>query len=155
MRKFLKIILPPFIGCAGYFLAVRYSGVYFQLQIGDMGGGNLQAFMAYYRYFLPLLFVVAVLTQGLSVVPIWNRTISYQKNISKLLDLVGLIFVCVLFAGGISYMISETHRQFIHLTVFMTAIQMAYWLVDMMILYLLSLKKKTTHVASASENEQS
>src|ERR1700749_3442988 len=101
MKKLLMVILPPLIGIAGYFVAVRYSGVYFRLRTDEMGEGTVQSFMAYYRYFLPLLFVVAVLTQATIVLPIWNKARNYQKIYSKLLDLVGLIFICLLFAAGI------------------------------------------------------
>src|ERR1700749_1584654 len=107
MRKLLMVILPPFIGIAGYFIAVRYSGVYFQLRIDEMGGGTVQSFMAYYRYFMPLLLVVAILTQATIVLPIWNKARNYQKISSKLLEGVSLVYICMIFAAGISYLLAD------------------------------------------------
>lgn len=143
MRKLLMVILPPLIGIAGYFIAVRYSGVYFQLSTDEMGEGTVQSFMAYYRYFLPLLFVVAVLTQAVIVLPIWNKARNYQKFSSKLLDLVSLVYICLILAGGIGYVISDPKHNFHHfvsVALFMTAVQVGYWLIDLLILYLLSPK---------------
>lgn len=138
------VILPPLIGIAGYFIAVRYSGVYFQLRIDEMGEGTVKSFMAYYRYFMPLLLVVAVLTQAVIVVPIWNKVRNYQKFSSKLLDLVSLIYICLLFAAGISYLISDpahNFHHFINVGLFMTAVQLVYWMIDLLLLYLLSPEK--------------
>ncbi len=145
MRKLLMVILPPFIGIAGYFIAVRYSGEYFQLRIDEMGEGTVKSFMAYYRYFLPLLFVVAVLTQAVVVLPIWNKARQYQKVMSKALDLVSLVFICLIFAAGISYLITDPKQHnfshFENVTWFMTAVQLGYWMIDLLLLYLLSPKK--------------
>ncbi len=144
MRKLLMIILPPLIGIAGYFIAVRYSGVYFDLRTDEMGDGTIHSFMAYYRYFMPLLLVIAILTQAVVVLPIWNKARKYQNVWSKLLDLVSLVYICFIFAGGISYLITDTQhglRHFLHVTLFMTAVQLGYWMIDLLILYLLSPKK--------------
>jgi hypothetical protein len=157
MRKLLMVILPPFIGIAGYFIAVRYSGVYFDLRIDEMGEGTVKSFMAYYRYFLPLLFVVAVLTQAVIVLPIWNKARNYQKVWSKLLDLFSLLFICLVFAGGISYLITDPQHDmhhFLHVTFFMTGVQVGYWVVDLLILYLLS-PKKTKAVSELKEIDTS
>jgi len=48
MRSLLKVLLPPFIGFGAYFLAVRYSSVYFALQIDKLGEGTVESFMAYF-----------------------------------------------------------------------------------------------------------
>jgi hypothetical protein len=153
MRKFLMVILPPFVGIAGYFIAVRYSGVYFQLRIDQMGEGTIQSFMAYYRYFLPLLFVVAVLTQAVIVLPIWNKARNYQKISSKLVDLISLVYICLLFSAGISYLITDPQHNlhhFVHVGLFMTFVQLGYWMIDLLLLYLLSPKK----VVAVTETEK-
>lgn len=147
------VILPPFIGIAGYFVAVRYSGVYFDLRMDEMGEGTVHSFMAYYRYFMPLLLVIAILTQAVVVLPIWNKARNYQKTWSKVLDLVSLVYICMIFAGGISYLIADPQHDFHHffyVALFMTAVQLGYWAVDLLILYLLSPKK----AAAVSEAEE-
>jgi hypothetical protein len=143
--KFLKVILPPLIGFALYFLMVRYSGVYFNLQIGDIGEGTVEGFMAYYRYSLPLLLVVGMLTQLLIVLPLWERARRYQSSIAKVADMIGLLFICVLFAAGISYMISDPMHNFhlfVNTALFMTAVQVGYWIVNFLILFLLGPRLK-------------
>jgi hypothetical protein len=142
MRSLLKVILPPLVGFAAYFIAIRYSSVYFTLRIDEMGEGTITAFMAYYRYFLPLLFTVAMLTQFLIVVPIWDRV--FLRSITgKLISLLILCLICVLFAAGISYAIWDKQSGVEHVErvcVFMTIVQLVYWTVDLCILHLLTKK---------------
>lgn len=156
MRKFLMVILPPFIGIAGYFVAVRYSGVYFNLRTDEMGEGTIKSFMAYYRFFLPLLFVVAVLTQAVIVLPIWNKARHYQKFSSKLVDIISLVYICLLFSGGISYLITDPandFHHFVHVGLFMTFVQLGYWMIDLLLLYLLSPKKIIPVTETEKEEE--
>ena len=140
MKKLLKILLPPFVGFAIYFLMVRYSSVYFSLRINEMGEGNLLAFMAYYRYLLPLLFTVSVLTQLLIIIPIWNN-VKDKSTTGKVWASVSLLVVCLLFAAGMSYAIwdkSEGIHHLLKLFTFMTAVQLVYWMINLFILRLLN-----------------
>jgi len=132
MKKLFKIVLPPFIGFSLYFLGVRYSPEYFNLTIGEIGTGTLAGFMAYYKYTLPLLFVIAILTQVLIIIPIWNSVIM-RHTAARLTALIVLVFVCIIFAGGISYLIWDktTGAHFLIRTfLFMTAVQLVYWLIN-------------------------
>lgn len=150
------IILPPLIGIAGYFVAVRYSGDYFDLRTDEMGEGTVHSFMAYYRYFMPLLLMIALLTQATLVVPFWNKARAYQKTGSKLLDLLGLLFICLLFAFGLSYLISDPQhnfKHFVNVALFMTGVQLGYWFIDLLILYLLSPKMTSSAVETEEEKE--
>ena len=139
MKKLLRILLPPFAGFAVYFLMVRYSSFYFSLRIDEMGGGNLLAFMAFYRYLLPLLFAVAVLTQLLIAIPVW-RGLKEKSTAGKVWEAVSLIFVCLVFAAGISYAIWDKQSGVHHLMLlfaFMSAVQLVYWVINLLILRLL------------------
>ncbi|WP_426671723.1 hypothetical protein ACPPVU_10845 [Mucilaginibacter sp. McL0603] len=151
MRKLLKVILPPLIGFAVYFIAIRYSSVYFTLRIDEMGEGTITAFMAYYRYFLPLLFTVAVLTQLLIVVPIWDR-VFLKSTTGKFISSLILCLICILFAAGISYTIWDKQSGVDHVIkvgLFMTAVQLVYWAVNLFVLYLLT--KKPEQAAEVTE----
>ena len=142
MRKLLKVLLPPFIGFVVYFLAIRYSSEYFTLRIDEMGEGTIEAFMAYFRYFMPLLFIVAILTQLLIVVPVWDR-VFLRSNRGKFISLLILCLICLLFAAGISYAIWDKASGEWHLIkvfVFMTAVQLIYWFVNLVVVYLLAKK---------------
>jgi hypothetical protein len=138
MKKLIKVILPPFVGFALYFLAIRYSPEYFSLSIGEIGQGDLVAFMAYYRYALPLLFVIAVLTQLLIVKPIWDR-VKIKPTAAKIRTTIIVIFICLVFAWLISYPISDPalgKMHFYKLFGFFTVVQLLYWLINVFILYL-------------------
>ena len=140
MRKLLKILLPPFVGFLVYFLAVRYSPVYFNLRIDEIGMGNLESFIAFYRYSLPLLFVVAILTQILIVIPI-HRFLHGAKILLQLAVSFDMFLICLLFATSISYAIWDTTTGKNHLyklIAFMTAVQFIYWLINLVILNLLN-----------------
>jgi len=105
-----------------------------------MGEGNLVAFMAYYRYLLPLLFTVSVLTQLLIIIPIWNN-VKDKTTTGKVWASVSLLVVCLLFAAGMSYAIwdkSEGIHHLLKLFTFMTAVQLAYWMINLFILRLLN-----------------
>lgn len=114
--------------------------MYFTLQMDKLGVGDLKSFMAFYRYTLPLLFVVAVLTQLLVVMPVWNSM--HNKTIAdKINVIVDLCFICLVFAFGISYAIWDPvtgTNGLIKLAGFMTAVQLVYWFIDLLILYLLA-----------------
>ncbi|MBV8388518.1 MAG: hypothetical protein JO080_01825 [Mucilaginibacter sp.] len=144
MRSLLKVLLPPFIGFGAYFLAVRYSSVYFTLRIDKLGEGTIESFMAYFKLFMPLLFVVAVLTQHLIVVPIWDR-VFLRSNRGKFISSLILCFICLLFAGFISYCIWDRRSgvgHVIKVCAFMTAVQLVYWTVNLFVLYFLDNKPR-------------
>jgi len=139
MKKLLKTLLPPFVGFAVYFTVIRYSSFYFSLRIDEMGEGNLLAFMAYYRYLLPLLFTVSVLTQLLIVIPIWD-SVNRNSNTGKICASVSLVFVCLLFAAGMSYAIWDKSDGVHHLIMmfsFMAAVQLVYWAINLLTLIII------------------
>ena len=108
-----------------------------------MGGGDIISFMSYYRYTLPLLFIDGLLTQWLIAVPVWDSIIN-RSAAYKVTAFIGLIFICTLFSFGISYIIWDELngvQRLIKLTGFMTAIQLVYWLINVLVLTLLSRSK--------------
>ena len=119
-----------------------------------MGEGTITAFIAYYRFFLPLLFTVAVLTQLLIIVPIWDR-VFLRSNAGKFFSLLILCLVCALFAAGISYVIwdpSSGAHHLISVCLFMTAVQLIYWGVNLLVLYFLTKKPaQSTEIPDSTE----
>ncbi len=104
-----------------------------------MGEGTLRSFMAFYKYFLPLLFVIGLFTQLLVIVPVWDYLIvkpwPYKVN-----AIVDLGFVCLLFAAAISYTIwdmADGSHHFITLLVYMLAAQLIYWFINLLALLLI------------------
>jgi len=152
MRSLLKVLLPPFVGFVAYFLAVRYSSVYFALRIDKLGEGTVESFMAYFKYFMPLLFVVAVLTQYLIVVPVRNR-VFLKSNTGKFISVLILSLICVLFAAFISYCIWDRQSSRWHVVkvcAFMTGVQLVYWTVNLVVLSFLT--KKPEPIAEETEH---
>ncbi|HZX59344.1 MAG TPA: hypothetical protein VFE54_11485 [Mucilaginibacter sp.] len=142
MRKFLKVFMPPLIGFTAFFVAVRYGSQYNSLRLDEMGEGTLRSFMAYYRYFWPLLFIVGLITQVLIVVPIWYRVKAKAAG-PKMLSFFILCLVCLLFAVVISYIIWEKQsglHHLIKLCIFMTGIQVIYWMMDILTMALLNVR---------------
>lgn len=140
MRKLLKIFLPPFVGFALFFVGIRYSSIYFTLRPDEMGAGDLASFMAFYRYLLPLLFTVAVLTQILIIVPAW-RSVQGKPAWLKINAFFDLSCICLLFALGIAYTIWDTHTGTIHLfktMAFLFSVQMVYWIINLFTLKMIS-----------------
>ena len=139
MKKLLKVLLPPFIGFSLYFIGVRYSPDYFDLNIGQIGTGTLAGFMAFYKLALPLLFTIAVLTQLLIVIPVWNRVLT-RSRAGVVWALIWLLLICIIFAGGISYLIWDTATGTHHLVItflFMTAVQLGYWAINLITLIII------------------
>jgi hypothetical protein len=132
MKKLLKVLLPPFIGFFLYFIAIRYSSHYFDLNIGQIGTGSLEGFMAYYRYALPLLFIVAILTQLLIVVPVWNKVLLKPAS-ARFWAIFSFVFVCLIMAAALSYPIWDKVTGVHHLLkifLFMSAVQLVYWTIN-------------------------
>ncbi|MBS1530758.1 MAG: hypothetical protein JSU01_10645 [Bacteroidetes bacterium] len=138
MKKLLKVVIPPFIGFSLYFIAVRYSPYYFELKPDEMGSGNLQSFMSYYRYCVPLLSVVGLLTQLLIAVPVWD-SVSKKGASAKWVAALIVCFICFVLAALIAYamwdMISRKHL--LKLCLFMTGVQIVYWIVNILLLYII------------------
>jgi hypothetical protein len=104
-----------------------------------MGNGTIKSFMAYYRYTMPLLFAIAVLTQYLIINPVWNHLQGKPKT-TKIIEAVSFWFICLLFAIGLSYPITENFSHLTRMVGFMTVVQTIYWIIDLFILHLLTNK---------------
>lgn len=136
MKRLLKILLPPFIAFTVFFIAVRYSPFYFKLRPDEMGDGDLQSFMSYYRYLLPLCFVTAILTQVLIFIPIWNKVIDKPVRV-KVIAFLAMCFVCLVLSAAIAYAMWDNFSR-IHLEklcLFMTTVQIVYWVMNIGVMY--------------------
>ncbi len=142
MKRLLKILLPPFIAFTVFFIAVRYSPFYFELRPDEMGDGDLQSFMSYYRYLLPLCFVTGVLTQVLIFIPIWNRVIDRSVR-TKVVAFLAICLVCLVLSACIAYAMWDnfSRRHLVKLCLFMTGVQIAYWMINIAVMHLIDRKQ--------------
>ena len=145
MKKLFKIFVPPTVAFLLYFIAVRYSPYYFTLRIDSMGDGKLQSFMSFYRYLFPLIFVTGILTQLLLFIPIWNK-VAHSSDRIKWFAFIGCCFLCFILGSLVAYAIwDEVSRKHLYkLCLFLTGVQVIYWIINIAITHLLENKFKQT-----------
>jgi hypothetical protein len=154
MRTFLPLLI-AFMGFAVFVIVSAYTRA---MQVGDMGEGNVHAFMACFYYCWPLYFICAILTQWIIIVPVWEAFV-LRSAIGALLTFVIVGIVCTLAAAGVAYFIWDDQSGYdslIGLTTIMLMIQLAYWAVNFFILYLVTgkavkLKRETKQEPVAAE----
>ncbi|GAA3983936.1 hypothetical protein [Mucilaginibacter dorajii] len=141
----MKTFLPVIIAFMGFALFVIVSDFTRAMQIGDMGEGNIHAFMACFYYCWPLYFVVAILTQWIIIKPVWNAIVLHSA-LGALTTFIIVAVVCALAAGGVAYFIWDENAGYDNLTwlaTIMLFIQLAYWGVNFFIMFLVTGKTVT------------
>jgi hypothetical protein len=134
----MKTFLPPFVAFIVFGVIVLLNSFMFPMDIGDMGRGNLHAFMACFYYCWPLYFITALLMQGVIVTSVWDGVdgwIVWKKDIVVMV----VCLVCLIFAFGIAYMIwdkSTGYWNLAGLTFIMLMVQLAYWIINSSIMIL-------------------
>ena len=144
----MKTFLPPFIAFVAFAVIVWLQSLIHPMLVGDMGKGNLHAFMACFYFCFPLYFLTALFTQGLIVVPIWNGWV-YGSAIAKLLGFLITCVGCFIAAGILSYLIWDKatgYSNFIGPALIMYLIQMAYWLINFFVMLLFNAPVKVEPV---------
>ena len=139
MKKLLKILLPPFIGLLVFSVSINRNVFNITQKLYVMGLGEITSFTIFYRYTLPLLYVIAVLTQLLVINPIW-RMLRRKTAADRINLIVDLFFICLTFSLGIAYTIWDRAAgtdKLIGLTVFFLTVQVVYWFVNLLVMYLI------------------
>ncbi|MDP9048508.1 MAG: hypothetical protein M3N14_10245 [Bacteroidota bacterium] len=143
MKKLLKIFLPPFAGFAIFAALIKFGPLAKHIGgLPDIGNETLYGLMDYFKIFAPLLFLTALLTQLLIIIPLWRKILSRAHRLLNI-----LIFVCsitTILSAGISYVIwdkSTGAGHLISIFLFMSAVQVFYWIVNFGVLYLLDKKE--------------
>ena len=109
-----------------------------------MGKGDLHSFIACFYYFGPLFFVVALLTQWLIVIPLFN---GFDTVAAKLLGITDLLTACLFAAATFAYAIWDSIDgldSYISLFSKLTMIQLAYWAMNLLVMFLFSARSKKT-----------
>ncbi len=147
--------MPPFIILGIFYILVRFSPYYFSLRADAMGDGKLQSFMSYFRYLLALIFATSVLTQLLIFLPIWNSLKERSVKVRILTFLSGCL-ICFLFAGLIAYAMWDAYsvKHLIKLCLFMTGVQVIYWMLNIGMIYLIEIKNAQTKVLTKEKSTE-
>jgi hypothetical protein len=140
--RFLKVIVPPLVAFFVFAVVIKYNPLHHSFEgLSDIGDGSAAGLIAYYKIFAPFQFVIAVLTQYLIILPLWDKILVRHKAAIGIF--IGITIVCLIAAGGIAYMIWDRAvgtEHLIHIGLFMTGVQLFYWLVNFLVLLLLDLK---------------
>jgi len=135
----MKVFLPPFAGFVVFAVIVLLQSIIYPIHLGDMGQGNLHAFMACFYYFWPLYFITALLTQWVIVLPLWEVAHSWSM-VGKDATVTAVGLVCAAFAAGVAYIIWDKQTGLYHLAsmaILMLLIQLAYWVINFFMLGLI------------------
>jgi quinol-cytochrome oxidoreductase complex cytochrome b subunit len=99
--------------------------------------------MAYFHLFWLLLLAVGILTQYLIIVPLWdNKAVKSLK--ARVIIGICIAVICIAFAGAISYIIwdpTEGREPLLSFWWYLSEIQLVYWVVTFIILYLMDRHK--------------
>jgi len=150
----MKTFLPPFVAFVVFGVIVVLNSFIFPMHIGDMGKGNLHAFMACFYYCWPLYFITALLTQFVVVTSVWNAVEHWTVWKKDILVII-LSTICLISAAGIAYVIWDRktgYPNLIGLTFIMLMVQLAYWIINSFIMILFKsgrIKLPHTHKQAA------
>ncbi|GAA4085712.1 hypothetical protein [Mucilaginibacter panaciglaebae] len=156
MFKYLvKIILPPLVAFWLFAGFIKFTTFFHYVDIKHIGEDSVYGLIAYYKIFAPGQILIAVLTQFLIVMPLWNKVLAKPKSA---INLFGVMFlVCLVLAFGLAYIIWDPLTKVNHLLeigFFMMGVQLFYWIINFLLLCLLDWKLlKTTKPEPQVETE--
>jgi sterol desaturase/sphingolipid hydroxylase (fatty acid hydroxylase superfamily) len=143
MRKLLKVLLPVLIDFGIFGAVVKYNMPDHPMKLIEIGNGDLYSLMAYFHLFWLLLLAVGILTQYLIIVPLWdNQAVKSLK--ARVIIGICIAVICIAFAGAISYIIwdpTEGQEPLLSFWWYLSEIQLVYWVVTFIILYLMDRHK--------------
>jgi predicted permease len=118
---------------------IKYNPLHHNFEgLSDIGEGSASGLISYYKIFAPLQFIIAVLTQYLIIMPLWDRILRKHKSAFTVFTCV--ILVCAIAAAGLSYVIWDRTmgaEHLKHITLFMTGVQVLYWAINFLMLAIL------------------
>lgn len=142
MFKYLvKLVLPPLFAFWSFAVLIKYSPVFHRVGTASLGEDSVYGLISYYKIFAPAQIAIALLTQILIAIPLWKKIIASRAAAISIFCV--LVLLCAIFAFGIAYAIWDptTGRgRLLDIGCFMTAVQLYYWTINFLLLYLLDWK---------------
>jgi hypothetical protein len=151
MKYLIKLILPPLIAFWAFALFIKYTPFFHHIDgLSNLGEDSVYGLIAYYKIFAIGQIAIAELTQFLIVMPLWNKILAKPRSAITIFSI--MLLVCLIFAFGLAYIIWDPVTKIGHLLdigLFMTGVQLFYWIINFLLLYLLDWKafKKTAPTA--------
>jgi hypothetical protein len=140
--RFLKVIVPPLVAFWAFALLIKFTPFFHHVDgLSQIGEDSVYGVISYYKVFAPVQIVIALLTQWLFIMPIWDRVVVRPKQEATVF--IGITLLCLAVACGISYIIWDPltgRKHWIDNCLFMTGVQLFYWLVNFLALLLLDFK---------------
>jgi len=154
--RFLKVIVPPLTAFVIFALLMKYDPSKYSLEgLSDIGDGSASGLITYYKIFAPFQFIIAVLTQYLIIMPLWDNIL--RKHKSAVTIFMCMILVCLAAASGLSYVIWDRAagtQHLMHIIEFMTGVQVLYWAINFLMLAILDWGKLQKGVKLKAESEK-
>ncbi|MGF7077843.1 hypothetical protein [Mucilaginibacter sp. UYCu711] len=155
LKYLIKIILPPLIAFFAFALFVKLTPDLHRINgLENLGDYTVPGLIAYYKIFAPGQILIALLTQWLIAMPLWKKILAKPKAAILIFSL--MLFVCTVCAFGLAYIIWDPATAvgyLIQIGLFMTGVQVFYWVINFLSLYLLDFKsfKKAKPEAETEE----
>lgn len=156
MKRLVKVILPPIIAFWAFAVFIKYTPLFHYVNTTHIGEDSVYGLISYYKIFAPFQILIALLTQWLIVMPIWDKVLAKPK--AGAIIFISIVVVCLILAFGIAYVIWDTPtgtRKLMDNWLFMTAVQLFYWIINFLLLYLIDWKAfKRVAVSNDDETQQ-
>lgn len=137
--RFIRVILPPLVAFTVFAVIIKYNPLRHSFEgLSDIGDGSAAGLITYYKIFAPFQFVIALLTQYLIILPLWDKILVRHKAAIGIFT--GILLVCLIAAGGLAYIIWDRAigvEHLFHIGLFMTGVQLFYWLINFLVMLLL------------------
>ena len=141
--RFLKVIIPPLIAFAVFAALMKYDPFHYSTDgLSNIGNGSASGLITYYKIFAPFQFIIALLTQYLIIMPLWDKIL--RKHQSAFTIFMCMILVCLAAATALSYVIWDRAAgtdHLMHIITFMTGVQVLYWAINFLMLAIMDWKK--------------
>lgn len=155
MKYLVKIILPPLFAFFAFAVFIKFTPDLHKVNgLENLGEYTVPGLIAYYKIFAPAQIVIALLTQWLIAMPLWKKILEKPKAAVLIFSL--MLLVCAVCAFGLAYIIWDPATSvgyLVQIGLFMTGVQVFYWVLNFLVLYLLDLKsfKKAQPEAETEE----
>lgn len=153
--RFLKIILPPLVAFAVFAAIIKYNPLQQNFEgLADIGDGSASGLITYYKIFSPFQFVIALLTQYLIVLPLWDKIVNRPR--AAIWIFITITLICVIAASGIAYMIWDRaigQKHLYHIALFMTGVQVFYWLINFLVLFVMDWRNFRYHYINSQKKD--
>jgi len=142
VKRFVKVIFPPLIAFWAFAVFLKFSPFFHSVGGSDeIGSDSVYGLISYYKVFAPAQILIALLTQWLIVMPLWDRILAKPKSAIIIFPLI--VIICLAFAFGIAYVIWDTatgDKHLVEICLFMTGVQLFYWIINFLLLLLIDWK---------------